>query len=100
MPGAEVQLLEKMIIDDTLRLVDKYEIEWTDRNNPVMRARRIYVQLMLESGGFDFLYLTRLEDIRKAFQLNRTFKDVIKYFDWTKISSSDTYAHYLQRPNL
>ncbi|CAF3394565.1 unnamed protein product [Rotaria socialis] len=90
MSGTEVQLLEKMILDNILLLVDRHEIEWTDRHNTLLRARRSYVQLMLDSYGYDCLYSTRLEDTRKVFQLNRTFDTATKYFDWENISQSIT----------
>jgi hypothetical protein len=99
-PGAEVTLLEKMVFDGTLGLAQTYEIEWTDRGNPYNRARRIYVQLMFDSFGFDSLYYTRLQDVRKEFQINGTLKNITKHYDWSKISESDTFAHYAQRPDV
>ncbi|CAF3801315.1 unnamed protein product [Rotaria sordida] len=100
MPGAELLLLEKMIDDDTLRLVDRYDIEWTDRENPHTRPARIYIQLMLDGFGFDCLYYTNFEDVRKVFQLNETFQNVIKYHDWKSMNGSEIYAHYTQRPDV
>ncbi|CAF3667648.1 unnamed protein product [Rotaria sp. Silwood1] len=100
MPGAELFLLEKMINDDTLRLVDRYEIEWTDRENLRTRPIRLYIQLMLDTNGFDCLYYTSLDDTRKIFQLNKTFENVTKHHDWRTMSEFDTYAHYVQRPDV
>jgi hypothetical protein len=100
MPGAEVAVLEKMILDETLGLADKYEIEWSDRDNPRHTGTRIYVQLMLDNRGFDCLYYTCLEDVREIFQINGSFQDVQKHYDWRKINKSDTYAHYRQRPEV
>ncbi|CAF4478016.1 unnamed protein product [Rotaria socialis] len=48
-----------------VKIIDRHEIEWTDRHNTLLRARRSYVQLMLDSYGYDCLYSTRLEDTRK-----------------------------------
>jgi len=100
MPGAEVPVLEKMILDNTLELVDKYEVEWSDRGNPDISALRIYVQLMFDNRGFDCLYYTRLEDARNIFKTNGKFSNVDKYYDWKVINESDTYAHYSQRPDV
>ncbi|CAF2768413.1 unnamed protein product [Rotaria sp. Silwood2] len=100
MPGAEVLLLEKMINDDTLRLADRYEIEWTDRENPRTRPTRLYTQLMLDTAGFDCLYYIRLDDIRKVFQLNETFKNVPIYNDWRLVSEYEVHAYYAQRPDV
>jgi hypothetical protein len=97
MPGAEVPVLEKMILDETLGLADKYEVEWTDRENPKIRATRIYIQLMFDSYGFDCLYYTRLQNIRKVFKMKGSFSDITKYYDWQKISEFDALAHYIQR---
>ena len=97
MPGAEVPVLEKMILDDTLGLASKYEIEWTDRENPRIRATRIYIQLMFDTYGFDCLYYTRLYDARKVYEINGSFKNVTKYYDWKKLSESDALAHYAER---
>ncbi|CAF3042456.1 unnamed protein product [Rotaria sp. Silwood2] len=100
MPGAEVLLLEKMINDDTLRLADRYEIEWTDRENPRTRPTRLYTQLMLDTAGFDCLYYIRLDDVRKVFQLNETFKNVPIYNDWRLVSEYEVHAYYAQRPDV
>ncbi|UJR13677.1 hypothetical protein I4U23_000689 [Adineta vaga] len=99
MPGAEVPVLDKMIRDDTLGLASKYEVEWTDRENPLIRATRIYIQLMFDSYGFDCVYYTRLQNIRQTYQMKGSFDDITKYYDWSKISESDTFAHYVQRPD-
>jgi hypothetical protein len=99
MPGAEVAVLEKMILDDTLALADKYEVEWADRENPWIRPIRIYIQLMFDNRGFDCLYYTRLQDVRTIFNIRGTFQDVTKFYDWKAVNESDTYAHYLQRPD-
>ncbi len=97
MPGAEIAVLEKMILDDTLGLASKYRIEWTDRDNLHIGARRIYIQLMFDNYGFDLLYYTRLHDARKIYRINGTFKDITKYYDWKNLSQFDTFAHYAER---
>ena len=98
MAGAEVAVLEKLIFDEKMPLVDRYEVEWLDRNNPRFRADRIYVQLMFDSYGYDCLYYTRLADAKKAFQNNETWDGVPKLYDWQPLAEADTYAHYRQRP--
>ena len=100
MYGAEVTLLEKMIIDGTMGLADRFEIEWSDRKSPYTRPRRIYAQLMLDSFGFDGLYSTRLKEARKVFQTKAKYENVTKHYDWQIIEESDTYTHYLKRPDM
>ncbi|CAF1152616.1 unnamed protein product [Adineta steineri] len=100
MPGAEVPVLEKMIRDNTLGLANKYEVEWIDRNNPRIRPIRIYIQLMFDSYGFECLYYTRVQDAKKVYQMNGAFDNITKYYDWRKLSESDTLAHYVERPDM
>lgn len=97
LPGAEISVLEKMIVDGSVDYVNKFEVEWTDRENPHLRAVRIYLQLMFDNRGFDTLYYTRLQDARKTFKSNGRYNDVLKHYDWKKIEESDTFAHYRQR---
>ena len=99
-PGSEVAVLEKMVHDDTLALADRYEINWTYRTNPYLRGRRIYIQLMFDSYGFDCLFYTNLKDVRQVFLSNGTFQDVRKHYDWKIINELDTYAHYVKRPDV
>ena len=100
MYGAEVRLLEKMIIDGTMGFAEQFEIEWSDRKSPHNRPSRIYTQLMLDSFGFDGLYSIQLKEARKAFQMNNKFDNVTKDYDWQVINESDTYTHYLKRPDM
>ncbi len=100
MYGAEVPVLEKMILDNTLGLADKYEIEWTDRENSRIRSTRIYIQLMFDNRGFDLLYYTCLQDARKVFKIFGTFQNVKKHYDWRLINDSDTFAHFKLRPDM
>jgi hypothetical protein len=100
MPGAEVPVLEKMIVDGTLGLTDTYSVEWADRENPYLISPRIYVQLMFDTYGFTALYYVRLEDARTTFQINGTFTNILKHYDWSKISVSDSFAFYVQRPDV
>ena len=96
--NSEVTLLEKMILDDTLKLVDYLEIEWSDRTKILTRARRIYIQSMIDGIGFDFLFLTQIDDVRSVYATNGSFTTVIKHQDWTKLPFSGTFTHYIQRP--
>ena len=98
MAGAEVLVLEKMVLDEKVPLVEHYEVEWLDRTNPRFRGERIYVQLMFDSYGFDCTYYTILADARKAFQNNETWDSVPKLRDWRPLPEIDTFAHYIQRP--
>lgn len=83
MPGAEIAVLEKMIIDGSIDYVNKYEIEWADRENPHLRATRIYIQLMFDNRGFDTLYYTRLQDARKVIKSHGRYNDITKHYNWT-----------------
>jgi len=98
MPGAEIPVLEKMIADGTMDCITKFEVEWLDRDNPHLRATRIYIQLMFDNRGFDTLYYTRLQDARRVFEVNGQFKDVTKHYNWRTIDEADSFAHYRQRP--
>ena len=97
MPGVELPVFEKMLLDNTFELVHQWDIDWSDRSNPNTRPRRIYIQSMLDSLGFDFMYLTRLNDLRKVFRINGTFDTVPKHHNWMSIPLLDTYNHYIQR---
>ncbi|CAF2778284.1 unnamed protein product [Rotaria sp. Silwood2] len=97
-PGAEVKVLRKMLIDDTFILAEKWNIEWTDRSNPHIRPVRMFIQSMLDSLGYGFQYFTSLHDVRKVFQMNGTQADIKKYYDWKSLPELDTYCHYIQRP--
>jgi hypothetical protein len=55
---------------------------------------------MFESLGYHCRYLTRLLDERKIFRINGTYADVTKYHNWREIAQSDTYFHYVQRPDV
>lgn len=99
MPGAELAVLEKMFLDNTVDLIDRYEIEWTDRQDPRFSSTRIYLQLMLDSHGFDCLYYTRLEDAQAVFKRSGNYDNVTKFYNWRLINESNTFAHYKQRPD-
>lgn len=99
LPGSELPVLEKMFMDNTAKLIDRYEIEWSDRHDPRFRSTRIYLQLMLDSHGFDCLYYTRLQDAQASFNRSQTYDNVTKFYNWRLINESDTFAHYKQRPD-
>ncbi|CAF1292265.1 unnamed protein product [Rotaria sp. Silwood1] len=99
-PGAEVKVLQKMLIDETLILAEKWIIEWADRSDSRTRPGRIYVQLMLDSLGYSLEYSTNLHDIRKVFKMNGTEGDIKRYYDWKKVPEGDIYCHYIQRPTV
>ena len=98
MPGAEVDVLLKMLVDQTVALAVEWKIEWSNRLDSRLKPRRLYVQHMLDSLGFDCLYHTRLRDERKVFKMNGTYDNVTKYSDWTTIALFDTYVYCVQRP--
>lgn len=98
-PGAEVFVLEKMAADETLALAHNYQIEWSDRDDPRVRGRRIFLQLLFDSLGYDPLFYTRLDDVRDAFQRNQPWSNVTKFYDWRLLNASDTFTHYVERPD-
>ena len=100
MPGAEVALLQKMILDNTLALAEEWDIEWSDQTNPHLRPSRYYVQQMLDSLGYSFQYHTTLHDAREVFNMKGAYKDVKKHSDLRLPSEADTYTHYFRRPDV
>jgi hypothetical protein len=100
MPGTETRVLRKMVVDNTLSLANKWDVEWSDRSNPHTFPQRIYLQLMFDSFGFLCTGFTRLQDVRKVFRTNGTYAHVIKYYDLKKLPDIDTYTHYVQRPDI
>jgi len=100
MLGTETRVLRKMVVDDTLSLADKWDIEWSDRSNPRTYPQRIYLQIMLDSSGFKCTGFTRLHDVRKVFKMNGTHADITNYIDLRKLPDFDTYSHYIQRPDV
>ncbi|CAF1175018.1 unnamed protein product [Rotaria sordida] len=98
MPEAEVYVLRKMIIDETLTLAEKWNIAWTDRLNPRMRPIRLYVQSMLDSLGYSLEYSTNSYDIRQVFKMNGTAANITRHKNWKILPEVGTYCHYIQRP--
>ncbi|CAF1523277.1 unnamed protein product, partial [Didymodactylos carnosus] len=98
MPGNEVILLEKILYDNNLILADKWEIEWSDRSNLYLTPTRIYIQMMIESHGFDSLYFTTHTDIKKVYEKKLPFVNVTKYYSWSVLNDTDVQIHYVQRP--
>lgn len=96
--NTEIEILEKMILDETIRLPHLWDINWSDRTQVGLRARRIYIQSMLDSFGFDYVTLTLLQDERRVFMQRKTYDDVPKHQDWRKVPQDDAYSHYSQRP--
>jgi hypothetical protein len=97
--GVEVPVLEKMHLDDTLYLIHTFDIEWSDRDNRQLRARRIYLQLEFNGNGYDCIYYTRLEDTRQVYHAHGNAHEVKKHYDWRPLNRSDLFAHYVQRPD-
>jgi FkbM family methyltransferase len=100
MPGTENQLLEKMIVDDTLVLAHQWDVEWTTNPNRRSLPVRYYLQSMFNSLGYDWMYLTTLRDRRQVFQMERTFENITKYRSLKDIGHLDLFYHYVQRPDL
>ena len=89
-----------MINDGRIYLGNRWDVEWTNGSNHRKRLERYYVQQIFESLGYDCRYLTHLSDERKIFKMNGTYADVPKHRDWTKMAQSETYSHYVQRPDV
>lgn len=100
MPGYEVPVLNKVLMDDRLTMADRWDIHWSDRYNPRIRPVRIFVQEMLESLGFSCMRYTRLKDVREVYKRKGKFHEIKTYFDWRKIPQEDTYCYYFQRPDI
>jgi FkbM family methyltransferase len=99
MPGAEVLLLRKMLVDGTFELADQWAVEWSDKSNLRTQPARVYVQLMFDTLGYDFRYFTSLPDVRRMFNINGSF-DSITNHNWTSMTQPEVYYHYIQRPDL
>jgi FkbM family methyltransferase len=53
--GAEFELLNKMIMNDSIKCIDKLFIEWHDtKTNPPMTDERWKIEYMLKTLGIDF----------------------------------------------
>ncbi|CAF3374888.1 unnamed protein product [Rotaria socialis] len=100
MPGSEVPVLRKLLIEDKLLLAERWDVQWTDRYNPRIRALRIYIQSMMDSIGFSCDHYTRIPDVRDVYRKKGTFEHIVKYADWRLIPEADTYCYYIQRPTV
>ena len=80
--GAEIPILEKMILDESLTLVDHLEIEWNEGLSPDLEPRRAFLECMFDNFGMDFLYMVNPVDLRHAFNLKDTYASVPKDRTW------------------
>jgi FkbM family methyltransferase len=80
--GAEIPILEKMILDESLTLVDHLEIEWNEGLSPDLEPRRAFLECMFDNFGMDFLYMVNPVDLRHAFNLKDTYTSVPKDRTW------------------
>jgi hypothetical protein len=97
MPGAENLLLEKMILDDTLALPNKWDVEWTINADRRTLPVRYYVQSMFNALGYDWRYLTCLRDRRQIFKMKGTEENITKYLNLNNIAHLEIFFHYVQR---
>ncbi|CAF1218692.1 unnamed protein product [Rotaria magnacalcarata] len=100
MPGSEVPVLRKLLIDETLVLAERWDIQWTDRYNPRIRAVRIYIQSMIDALGYSCIHYTRIPDVREVYQKKGTLEQIAKHSNWQLIPEADTYCYYIQRPTV
>ncbi|CAF2381430.1 unnamed protein product [Rotaria sp. Silwood2] len=80
--GAEIPILEKMVLDESLALVDHLEIEWHDGLSPDFEPRRIALECMFDNFGMDFLYMINPVDLRHAYNIKENFESVPKDRGW------------------
>ncbi|CAF0846441.1 unnamed protein product [Adineta steineri] len=97
--GAEIDVLEKMVIDRSLSLIDYLEIEWTSHDSPDLEPRRIVLESMFDVFGMDFLYITNPVDLKHAHNLNDTYIAVPKDKVW-KLRNPLTRFHYKTRKDV
>ncbi len=100
MPGTELILLEKMILDKTLALADKWDVEWTDNIDRRTLPLRYYVQSMFNSVGYDWKYMTCLRDRRKVFKFKGRDVNITRYRNLHSIAHLEIFFHYVQRPEI
>lgn len=80
--GVEIPVLEKMVLDETLSLVDYMEIEWSDALAAEFEPRRVVLECMFDSFGMDFLYMVNPVDSRHAYNVKDTYAAVPKDKGW------------------
>jgi FkbM family methyltransferase len=80
--GAEIPILEKMILEGTITLVDNMEIEWNDGLSPDLEPRRVVLECMFDNFGMDFIYMINPVDLRHAFNVKDNFAAVPKDKGW------------------
>jgi len=80
--GAEINVLEKMVLDKSLILVDYMEIEWSKGLSPELEPRRVVLECMFDNFGMDFMFIINPVDLRHAYNVNDTFSAVPKDRSW------------------
>jgi FkbM family methyltransferase len=80
--GAEIPVLEKMIVDESLALVDYLEIEWNDVLSPSLEPRRVALECMFDNFGMDFLYMISPIDLRHGYNVRNPFQEIPKDRGW------------------
>ena len=76
--GVEIPVLEKMVLDQSLFLVDHMEIEWNEKLSPDLEVRRIVLECMFDRFGLDYLYMINPVDLRYVFNIKETYYTVPK----------------------
>ena len=80
--GAEIPILEKMVLDDSLALVDYLEVEWYDVLSLDFEPRRVSLECMFDNFGMDFLYMINPVDLRHALNVKESFYSVPRDKGW------------------
>jgi FkbM family methyltransferase len=80
--GAEIPILEKMILDESLTLVDHLEVEWNEGLSYDLEPRRAFLECMFDNFGMDFLYMINPVDLRHGFNLKEIYASVPKDRTW------------------
>ena len=74
--------------------------QWTDQSNRRTQPVRFYIQLMFDTFGYDWIYVTSLSDRRQVFRTNGSYLNVTKYRVMSNAAQPETFVHYVQRPEV
>ncbi|CAF0721846.1 unnamed protein product [Rotaria sordida] len=97
--GAEIPILEKMVLDQSLALIDDLEIEWHEGLSPNLEPRRIALECMFDNFGMDFIYMIKPVDLTHAFNIKEKYEAVLKDRGW-RLKDPLTRFHYKTRKDV
>ncbi|CAF0977884.1 unnamed protein product [Adineta steineri] len=100
MPGFETRFLRKLVVDNTLLLANRWDVDWSSRSDPSVYPEHVYLHLMFDSFGFTCIGFTHLRNIRKIFKMKQPYANVTMYYNLSQLPQTDTYSHYVQRPDI